>query len=76
MNTTIAGIPCVINLISPGFTTPAYSRGHPDNWEPESGDGMEWEVCDRRGRLAPWLACKLSAADVTRIETELLEHFE
>ena len=34
---------------------------------------IEFTVCDRRGRPAPWLANKLTDADVRRIESEILE---
>jgi hypothetical protein len=71
--TTISGIPCRIKLLHYDPGTPAYRGGHPDNWEPEEGGDIAWEVCDRRGRPAPWLARKLTAADNDRIESELLE---
>lgn len=36
----------------------------------------EWEVCDRRGRFAPWLERKLTDKDRQRIEGEIANHFE
>jgi hypothetical protein len=34
----------------------------------------EWEVCDRRGRPAPWLARKVNAEITERIEETIATH--
>ena len=34
----------------------------------------EWEVCDRRGRPAHWLARKLNSKECSRIESEIAEY--
>lgn len=73
MMTRIAGIPCQIEVTSYSGGTPEYRRGHPDNWEPEDPPEITWEVQDRNGRPAPWLARKMTDKDISRIEAELLE---
>lgn len=73
MITTIAGIPCYIELLHYDPGTPAYRRGHPDDWAPEEGGELEWEVQDRRGRPAPWLVRKMTPDDEVRITSELLK---
>lgn len=73
LSTRIAGIPCLVALVS-------YSpyrdnrRGHPDTWLPDDPEEIEFEVCDRNGRPAPWLERKLTEEETARIEQELLEN--
>ncbi len=73
MESRIAGIPCQIDVVHIEPYTRAHLRGHPDNWEPERGGEIEFDVCDRRGRPAPWLEAKMTDGDRQRIETEILE---
>jgi hypothetical protein len=58
--THISGIPCLIQV---------HSYVPPD---PHKDQGLEFDfdVLDRRGRKAPWLARKMTAEDVQRIEEE------
>lgn len=72
MQTRISGIPARIEVTSYIPWRPARLYGHPDSWAPAEGE-IEWEVLDRRGRPAPWLAKKLDQQDRHRIELELLE---
>jgi len=69
----IQGIPCQVQLDYYEPVTPAYRRGHPDNWEPESGGELRWSVLDRRGYPAPWLVRKLTDKDADHIEHALLK---
>lgn len=55
----IAGIPCLIGVTEFDPGTPAYTRGHPDNWMEADPGYCNWDVLDRKGRIAPWLAKKL-----------------
>ena len=65
---TVAGIPCIIHITS-------YSGGRPaTHWEPCEYPEVEIEVCDRRGRPAPWLERKLDSKARADLETEALEH--
>jgi hypothetical protein len=63
----VAGIPCLIEITHYAPGTAAYQRGHPDEWMPEEPAELEFQVCDQRGRLAPWLQRKLTAVDEDRI---------
>lgn len=71
MMTRISGIPARIEVTSFTPWRPARLYGHPDSWAPAEGE-IEWEVLDRRGRPAPWLARKLSPADRRDIEKDLI----
>lgn len=71
----IAGIPCVI-----GVTYYKHVEGQGSMYSAASDldyygyTDIDWEVCDRRGRPAPWLKRKLTKADNERIENEIIEH--
>jgi hypothetical protein len=73
MNTTIAGIPCQITFEVHGRFVPARVNAPPEFCHEAEYPEIDWTVCDRRGRPAPWLATKLTDADRERIETEILE---
>lgn len=74
---TIAGIPCLLKVSS--YVRVAPWRGSPHTC-PSADDyygytECEWEVCDRKGYLAPWLAKKLTPYDRDRAEEAIREHF-
>lgn len=60
----IQGIPAIVEVTSVVRATPAGARGYLDPPEPAE---VEFTVMDRRGRPAPWLARKMSQADVQQI---------
>lgn len=65
-DTRISGIPCQIDA--------RITYGYPaSEWEPEGRDEVEVIVLDRHGRPAPWIARKLTQADINRIKTEAVE---
>lgn len=72
----VCGIPAIARVLHYRPYEPAYRRGHPDNWEPDSPPEIDFEILDRRGRPAPWLERKLTDAERERIERELIEHLE
>jgi hypothetical protein len=73
METRIAGIPCTIDYTVYGKYVPAKTNADPDSCYEAEYPEIEFTVCDRRGRPALWLACKLSDDDIRRIESEILE---
>jgi hypothetical protein len=73
MNTTISGIPCQAHVVSYQSGSPAQLGGAADYSYPEEYPEIEFSIHDRRGRLAPWLRSKMTDADYSRIEAELLE---
>lgn len=75
ITTRIAGIPAVARVTYAHYTRPNYaSWASPEDYY--GGWTLSWEVCDRRGRPAPWLEKKLSKTDRNRIEAELIEQLE
>ena len=75
--TKLAGIPCLA-----GITYYEYQpRGRGSPWQYDSPDDyygyedFEFEITDRKGYPAAWLAAKMSAKDKTRIEREISKWF-
>lgn len=76
MKTHIQGIPCTIDYRISGRYRPAITQAEPDFCHEAEYPTVEFTVCDRRGRQAPWLECKLTPADTERIEQEILEDLQ
>lgn len=71
LETRIAGIPCIVRLTHYRVTPPNRMADSSDDYYGD--EECEYEVCDRRGRPAPWLHRKLSAADDCRIAGEFAD---
>ena len=72
----IAGIPCRIALYSWEPYRPPKISGPMEDCYPAEGGCGDWEVLDRNGRSAPWLAVKMTDDDVLRIDRRFLEEME
>jgi len=76
IETRVAGIPCIIGVIEFESVRGSYSYHAASDWDYHGYTESDWEVLDRRGRPAPWLAKKLSDKDESRIEKEISEYFQ
>jgi hypothetical protein len=76
IETRVAGIPCIIGVIEYSSTSGSYSYNAASDWDYYGYSESEWEVCDRRGRPAPWLAKKLTDEDEAEIEKEIEKYFQ
>lgn len=72
IETTISGIPCQIK-VTRCFVQKPMGRMADSDWDCNGYEEIEFEVLDRKGYPAPWLAKKLSPEAVARIEGEILE---
>lgn len=72
----IHGIPCKIDVIEFDPGRDADLSGHPDTWQPPEPGTCEYEVCDRKGRPAPWLEAKLNDGDRRAIEARIHDNWE
>jgi hypothetical protein len=68
IKTTVANIPAVIRVHSFIKVRGSHSYNAPSDMDYHGYTESEWEVCDRRGRPAPWLARKINAEITGRIE--------
>ena len=69
----IQGIPCQIEVTSYAPTVNSNRSADPLD-DPYDPGEFEFEVLDRRGRKAGWLADKLTESDRSRIEDEHAMH--
>ncbi|ADC64092.1 hypothetical protein [Allochromatium vinosum] len=75
IDTRVSGIPCLIGVES-------YSHYSPDpnaiwsDWDYLGHTESDWRILDRRGRIAEWLECKMTAHDKARIEHEIDSYME
>jgi len=69
-STTVAGIPCTIWVHYVEVTEGSYSYNAASDWDYYGYKELEYTVCDRRGRPAPWLEKKLTEEDDQRIKSE------
>jgi hypothetical protein len=71
---TVAGIPCLIDVVHFDYRgpskRPACLCDSPDEFE--GWLEVEFNVLDRRGRLAKWLEAELTDDDIDRISHEAL----
>lgn len=72
----ICGIPAIARVTHYRPGDPGYTSGPPERCYPPEPAELEWEVLDRRGRPAAWLARKMTDAERERIERELIQLLE
>lgn len=68
----IAGIPCQIDLLGAYYQAPQPRADSRDDFY--GGYALEWQVLDRKGYPAAWLAKKLTPAICDDIETKLINN--
>jgi hypothetical protein len=72
----VAGIPCIIGVMNYTKVRGSFSRNAASDMDYYGYCESEWEVCDRRGRPAPWLERKLDNTMRDRIEQEVIDYFQ
>lgn len=71
IESTVAGIPCLIEITYFTKVEGSFRCSAPSDMDYYGYVESEWNVCDRRGRAAPWLERKLTNDDRSRIEAEI-----
>jgi hypothetical protein len=71
----VAGIPCIIGVTEYECVKGSYSYHAASDWDYRGYTDCAFEVCDRRGRPAPWLERKMTGKDESRIESEISQYF-
>lgn len=71
--TRIAGIPCIARVTYFSRQNGSYSRHAVSDMDYYGYTECEFQICDRRGRPAPWLERKATDKDLSRIEQEICE---
>jgi hypothetical protein len=75
IETRVAGIPCLIGVIDFSRVGGSYSYHAASDMDYYGYTESEWDVCDSRGRKAPWLERKLNDKMISEIETTVAEYF-
>lgn len=76
MQTTVAGIPCLVKYTITGSYRPAKISGPPEDCYEAEFPEVEFTVHDRKGYPAAWLNRKLTQEDIYRITDEILSYAE
>ena len=76
IETTIAGIPCLIGVTHYECVRGSYNYNAASDHDYYGYSEAEWEVLDRKGYKAAWLERKLTKSDINRIEAEIAEYFD
>ena len=73
-DTKVHGIPCQCHVVAykPSLPMLVYGPGFGDADPPED-EHFEYEILDRKGYEAPWLAKYVTEADEQRLKTEALQ---
>ena len=74
IETKISGIPCIVGVTRFLCVRGSFSYSAASDMDYSGYTESEFEVCDRRGRPAPWLERKLTEEDTSRIESEIAEY--
>jgi hypothetical protein len=72
--TTVAGIPAIIAVLDYTHVCGSFSPRAASDMDYFGYLEMDWQVCDRRGRPAPWLERKLDQHERDRIDQEVIDH--
>jgi len=75
IETTIAGIPCLIGVTHYECVQGSYNYHAASDMDYYGYSEAEWEVLDRKGYKAAWLERKLTARDHDRINAEIDQYF-
>jgi hypothetical protein len=75
IETTIAGIPCLIGVTEYDSVAGSYSYNAASDMDYYGYTECDWEVLDRKGYKAAWLERKLTSKDSERINNEISNYF-
>jgi hypothetical protein len=74
--TTVLGIPCIIEVTDWEPYIPPRLHGHPDSWCPGEGGYGDYVILTRRGKPAKLIERKMTLSDIDKLELEIFEHME
>ena len=74
INSTIKGIPCIINVTYYHHQKGSLSYNAPSDLDYYGFTSIEFDVLDRKGYKAPWLERKLTEDEIERIEREIVSY--
>lgn len=69
--TRIQGIPCIVKLVSYERVKGSYSYNAASDLDYYGWSESTYQVCDRRGKPAPWLERKATEQDWMNIDVQM-----
>lgn len=76
LETRIAGIPCLIDVHHVAVVKGSFRYDAPSDLDYRGYSEVDYTICDRNGRPAPWLSRKATRQDEADIEQLILEDYE
>ena len=73
---TVCGIPCIIGVIDYTSVKGSYSYNAPSDWDYHGYTECDWELLDRKGYRANWLAKKMTSRDEDSINEAISNYME
>ena len=73
---TVCGIPCIIGVIDYTSVKGSYSYNAPSDMDYHGYTECDWELLDRKGYRANWLAKKMTSRDEDSINEAISNHME
>ena len=74
VSVTIIGIPAIVKVNSAIYSEP--DPGADSDWDHHGGWNIEFTVCDRNGRPAPWLETKMNKKDRLQLYLDIIEQID
>ena len=75
IDSRVIGIPCQIGVINFESYKGSFNYNAASAMDYYGYSEIEYEILDRRGRPAPWLASKLTASAEENIEAQIVSYF-
>lgn len=76
IETTVAGIPCLIGVTDYERYRPAFISGPPEDCYPAEGGYGEYDLLDRKGYRARWLERKITDRIDRELQDKIFEYME
>lgn len=73
---TVCGIPCLIGVIDYSRVRGSYSYNAPSDMDYYGYTECDWELLDRKGYRANWLAKKMTSRDEDSINEAISNYME
>jgi hypothetical protein len=71
---TVCGMPCIIGVIE--YSSVAGDSRADSDWDYNGYTDCDWEILDRKGYRANWLAKKMTVKDELAVEEAITNHME
>lgn len=71
---TVAGIPCLVGVIDYSSVKGSHNHNAPSDWDYHGYTDCDFDLLDRKGYRADWLAKKMTTKDEDAITKAISNH--